>query len=349
MTIRFGTGDILNADAEALVNTVNCVGVMGRGIALQFKNAFPENYEAYRAACGREEVVPGRMFVFETGTMTNPKYIINFPTKRHWKGKSRIEDIQSGLVALVEEIKKRQIRSIAIPPLGSGLGGLHWPTVRNEIESALRNLAGVDVVVYEPNGAPDAKTMARAREIPKMTEGRAALVILIHSYLRALLDPVVTLLELHKLMYFMQEAGQPLALNYSKASYGPFAENLRHVLTKIEGHLVSGYADGGDAPNKQIELVPGAIGEATRFLQGRDETHTRFEKVADLVSGFETPFGLELLSTVHWVISHEDARTETEVLKRVYDWNERKKRFSRRQIGLALRILESKGWVSITH
>src|SRR3954470_15226933 len=152
--IRYATGDILKADVEALVNTVNCVGIMGRGIALQFKNAFPENFKAYAAACSRDDVQPGRMFVFETGTMTNPKYIINFPTKRHWRGKSRMEDIESGLRALVAEIRRRGIQSIAIPPLGSGLGGLRWPDVRARIEAALTDLEGVDVVVYEPSGAP---------------------------------------------------------------------------------------------------------------------------------------------------------------------------------------------------
>ena len=120
--MEFKTGDIFKTDAEALVNSVNCVGVMGRGIALQFKNLFPANFKAYAAACKREEVQPGRMFVYETGQLTNPRYIINFPTKRHWRGKSRIEDIESGMQALVEEIKERNIRSIAIPPLGSDLG-----------------------------------------------------------------------------------------------------------------------------------------------------------------------------------------------------------------------------------
>src|SRR6266446_2915424 len=118
--IKFRTGDILEADAEALVNTVNCVGIMGRGVALQFKNAYPENFKAYQSACARGEVQPGRMFVFETGQLTHPKYIINFPTKRHWRGKSRIEDIEAGLKALVEELQSRNIRSVAIPPLGSG-------------------------------------------------------------------------------------------------------------------------------------------------------------------------------------------------------------------------------------
>src|SRR3954466_2301811 len=135
--IEYKRGDILREDAEALINTVNCVGVMGRGIALQFKNIFPENFEAYATACKNKEVQPGRMFVFETGQLTNPRYIINFPSKRHWRGKSRVEDIDAGLVALRDEITRRGIRSIAIPPLGSGLGGLDWSAVKPRIVAAL--------------------------------------------------------------------------------------------------------------------------------------------------------------------------------------------------------------------
>src|SRR5271169_1518288 len=141
--IEFASGDILQADVEALVNTVNCVGIMGRGIALQFKNAFPGNFKAYEAACAREEVQPGKMFVFETEALTNPKYIINFPTKRHWRGKSRIEDIEAGLTALGAEIRTRGIQSVAIPPLGCGLGGLDWEEVRPRIEAAFRDLPDV--------------------------------------------------------------------------------------------------------------------------------------------------------------------------------------------------------------
>ena len=188
--IRFATGDVLRAEVDALVNTVNCVGIMGRGIALQFRNAFPDNFKAYVQACKREEVQPGRMFVFETGMM-HPRYIINFPTKRHWRGKSRMEDIESGLEALRNEIITRRIRSIAIPPLGSGLGGLYWPDVRARIEAVLHDVKDVDVVVYEPTGAPDAQTMARTRDVPNMTAGRAALVVLMHRYLEGLLDPFV--------------------------------------------------------------------------------------------------------------------------------------------------------------
>lgn len=155
MPIRYTSGDILTADVQALVNTVNCVGVMGRGIALQFKNAFPANFAAYRIACAHREVRPGRMFMFATDTITNPRIIINFPTKRHWRDKSRIEDIAAGLKALAGEIRERKIASIAIPPLGSGLGGLRWSDVRPLIEAALSDLGnGVDVLVYEPSDAP---------------------------------------------------------------------------------------------------------------------------------------------------------------------------------------------------
>lgn len=344
--IRYTSGNILEADTDALVNTVNCVGVMGRGIALQFKNAYPLNFKAYEAACKRKDVEPGRMFVFETGQLTNPRFIINFPTKRHWRGKSRMEDIDSGLVALVREIRERGIRSIAIPPLGSGLGGLNWAEVRERIEEALSGLSDVDVVVYEPGGAPVAEKMVRNRDVPNMTPGRATLVGLMDQYLRGLLDPFVTLLEVHKLMYFMQEAGEPLRLQYEKAPYGPYASNLRHVLNQVEGHLISGYADGGDAPDKQLELVPGAIKDALKLIEERTDTKKRFDRVADLVSGFETPYGLELLSTVHWISRKEDASSLEKVIAATYAWNDRKKRFTPRQIELALGVLASKGWIS---
>lgn len=155
--IERAQGDLLIADTEALVNTVNCVGVMGKGIALQFKKAFPENFKAYEAACRREEVRPGRMFVFETGQMFNPRYIINFPTKRHWRGKSRYEDIESGLKALVREVRQQKIRSIAVPPLGSGLGGLQWSRVKGMITAAFADMPDVRVKLYEPKSSPEAK------------------------------------------------------------------------------------------------------------------------------------------------------------------------------------------------
>lgn len=152
--IEFRHDNIFTADAEALVNTVNCVGVMGRGIALQFRKAFPENFAAYKAACDHCEVRPGQLFIHSLGQLTNPRYIINFPTKDHWKGNSRIEYIDSGLKEMVEAVRQLDVHSIAIPPLGCGLGGLAWADVRPRIEQALQGLPDVHVLVYEPGGAP---------------------------------------------------------------------------------------------------------------------------------------------------------------------------------------------------
>jgi O-acetyl-ADP-ribose deacetylase (regulator of RNase III) len=345
--IEYMTGDILREDADAIVNTVNCVGVMGRGIALQFKKAFPENFKVYAAACKAQEVQPGRMLVYETGQLTPPRFIINFPTKRHWRGKSRMEDIDAGLEALVAEIRGRGIQSIAIPPLGSGLGGLDWQEVKAKIEAAVSPLEEVAVIIYEPSGAPGSKEMVRNRKVPKMTAGRAALVGLMDRYLSGLLDPFVSLIEIHKLMYFLQEAGEPLRLKYVKAHYGPYAENLKHVFNAIEGHLVSGYADGGDAPGKPIEIVPGARQDAQQFLSGKPETLDRFDRVGRLVEGFESPFGLELLATVHWLVVHESVSTEQAVIDGVRAWGPQKQQFTARQVTLAMRALSAEGWITV--
>lgn len=166
MGIEFKNGDICEEKVEALVNTVNCVGVMGRGIALQFKKVFPRNFYYYTEACRRGEVRPGRMFVTETETSQlplfdskgDPKYIINFPTKRHWRGNSRIEDIKAGLEALTEEIRERKIQSIAIPPLGCGLGGLRWNEVRSHIEKAFNGLNDLHVIIFEPSDFESSNT-----------------------------------------------------------------------------------------------------------------------------------------------------------------------------------------------
>lgn len=343
--IEYKTGDILKEEAEALVNTVNCVGVMGRGIALQFKRAFPENFKAYVARCKRNAMQPGRLLVFETGQLTSPRYIINFPTKRHWRGKSRIEDIESGSAAHAEEIRSRNIRSIAIPPLGSGLGGLKWPEVRVRLETALKEFEDVKIIIFEPGGGTPDERSNRSSDVPEMTSGRAALVGLMDCYLRGLLDPFVTLLEAHKLMYFMQIVGEPLSLRFTKGHYGPYADNLRHVLHAIEGHLVSGYAGGGDVPGKELKLVPGGIDEARAFLKQHADTRARFERVTDLVEGFESPFGMELLSTVHWVANEQNPQTLDDLVTHTYAWNERKRQFSRRQIKIAYEVLSEKGWI----
>jgi O-acetyl-ADP-ribose deacetylase (regulator of RNase III) len=344
--IELKQGDILKADAEALVNTVNCVGVMGRGIALQFRKAFPDNYKQYQTACQHGEVKPGMMLVFDRQRLINPRFIINFPTKRHWKDKSLLEDIRAGLVALVEEVRTRKIRSIAVPPLGCGLGGLHWEAVRPIIEEAFGQVPEVQVLLYEPAGAPAPEAMVKQAKSPNMTRGRAALLGLMDRYLAAVMDPYVSLLEIHKLMYFMQEAGEPLKLKYTKGAYGPYAENLRHVLSHIEGHYIVGYGDAEDDPQKRLEPKAAAADQAKKFLQDHAETQNRFDRVANLIEGFETPFGLELLATVHWVVAREGAHTRHEAVSKVYEWNPRKRIFDQEHIRAAFDVLQRKHWIA---
>jgi O-acetyl-ADP-ribose deacetylase (regulator of RNase III) len=337
--------DILAADVEALVNTVNCVGVMGRGIALQFRKAFPENFKEYQDVCERGELKPGKMLVHEQGELANPRYIVNFPTKDHWKGKSRLEYIDAGLEALIKEVRQRGIRSIAIPPLGCGLGGLKWSDVRPRIEHAFETMPDVRVLLYEPKGAPQASDMVKTAKRPKITVGRAALLGLMNQYLNALMDPFVSLLEIHKLMYFMQEAGEGLKLQYSKGPYGPYSENLRHVLSLIEGHFIRGYADAEDNPEKQIELLPGSADHAMTLLARHAETRKHFDRVTDLVKGFETPFGMELLSTVHWVATREECVTADQAIEKTHAWNPRKQMFEPEHIRIAWKVLQQKGWL----
>ena len=178
-----------------------------------------------------------------------------------------------------------------------------------------------------------------------MTPGGAALVQLVHRYNQALLDPYITLLEMHKLMYFMQVAGEPLGLRFRKGHYGPYAKNDQHVLNGAEEHLVSGYVDGGDVPQKRFDLVPGATEDAHVFLGQCPDAQARFLRVADLVTGFESSFGLELLSTVHWVVDTEHAASVADTIRGTYAWRQRKRQCTERQIGIAITTLTDKGWI----
>lgn len=335
-------GNLLDESTEALVNTVNCVGVMGRGVALQFKKRFPDNFRAYARACAAGEVVPGKMFVQETGELC-PRYIINFPTKHHWRQPSRMEYIDSGLRDLVKVLKARKISSVAVPPLGCGLGGLSWDEVRPRIEAALEQVDGLHAILFQPGGSGNAGAEPAAGSV-RMTPGRAALIALVRRYLSGLLSPFATLLEVHKLLYFLQEAGEPLKLRYAKEYFGPYAENLRHVLLKMEGCWLRGYEDGGDSPWKELTLLPGASGAAEAFLKGYPETELRIGRVGALVDGYEDPLGMELLATVHWVVVKEGADTLAKTVASVHAWNERKRQFQEWQIANALKRLLEEGW-----
>ena len=343
--IHKATGNLLQAEAEALVNTVNCVGFMGKGIALQFKQAWPENFEAYAKACKGGEVRPGRMFIWETGRMVNPKFIINFPTKRDWRGKSRIEDIKSGLRALIADVRTLGIRSIAVPPLGCGNGGLDWREVRPLIEAAFAEAPSVEVFLYSPEGAPEPRAMPINTKKPDMTPARALFIKLMHQY--GALNYRRTLLEIQKLGYFLQESGEPLRLRFEAGLYGPYAANLNKVLELMEGHFIRGYGDS-QKPDAEIELLPGAVQAAEEFLAGYPESVSRLSGVSELIQGFETPYGMELLSTVHWVCRHGEpkATTPDTAVEAVHGWNERKRdMFRQDHIHVAYNRLKELSWI----
>jgi O-acetyl-ADP-ribose deacetylase (regulator of RNase III) len=343
-------GNLLEANVEALVNTVNTVGVMGRGVALQFKLAFPENYEFYRRRCATGEVRIGEVLTYDLKRLGNPRYIINFPTKKHWRGKSHIEYIKDGLPSLVQTVKELSIESIAIPPLGAGLGGLDWSEVFPHIDEAFAELPNVEVLVYEPSGPPRAEAVVVSTPRPKLTPGRAVLLALMKRYRSTLMDEGISLLEIHKLMYLLQEAGENLRLLYVKGVYGPYSTNLHHVLERLEGHYIRGYGDGSECPGKVIEYDEDAVKEAQSYVQNRTTTRARFERIERLVDGFDTPYGLELLTSVHWVAAHEGdgARHDPMVATQlVQAWSDRKRAMFRGEhVRAAWERLKLEGWLT---
>ncbi len=344
MAIEQGHGNLLEADVDALVNTVNTKGVMGKGLALQFKKAFPDAFRDYDRACKAGEVEPGKMHVVRR--LMAPRFIINFPTKKHWRHPSKLEYIRDGLVDLAHQIQTLGITSIAIPPLGCGYGGLNWDDVRPLIESALAPLSDVRVVLYGPQGAPAADKIIDRRKKPDMTGSRAAVVAAMAKYLETGYEYRLSLLEVQKLAYFLQEAGEPLRLQFKAHHYGPYADNLRKALRNIEGHFTRGVGDGANKPETPLELLPGALEEAMRFLGEQPESKHRLATVASLIDGFETPFGMELLATVHWVARHQEKTTLESVTAGVHAWSERKRsQMKDGHIRAAWTRLAELGWV----
>lgn len=351
--IRFTRGNLLEADVEALVNTVNTVGVMGKGIALMVKEAFPENFREYAAACKRGEVEVGRVFLTQRPGLAGPRWIINFPTKKHWRHSSRIEWIEEGLVDLRRVILEKGIRSIAVPPLGCGQGGLPWQNVRGLIERKLGDLEGVEVVIYEPTRRY--QNVAKRSGVEKLTPARALVAELVRRY--SILGIECSMLEIQKLAWFLErdivELGlsNPLDLQFTANRYGPYADRLRHLLDGLDGSYLRSevrVADArpGDAigfnDSKKERVETYLRTEAKEFLEALDRTARR-------IDGFESPLGMELLATVDWLLVREGRKAELEDVKAgLADWpseqdaGQRKLAiFDDRLIGLALERLST--------
>jgi len=347
--IKFLQGNLLQANAEALVNTVNTVGIMGKGIALMFKDSFKKNFMEYEAACRRGEVKIGRMFVTEQTEMLGPKWIINFPTKEDWRRKSRIEWIDLGLEDLRRVIIQKRIRSIALPPLGSGNGGLDWQEVRQRMVSALGDLPNVEVLIYEPTSRY--QNVSKRKGVENLTPARALVAELIRRY--ALLGIDCTVLEVQKLVYFLERKIEslgienPLCLEFRANKFGPYAPKLTHILDGLDGsylHCEKRLADATPYDviwfdEKRKERVSAYLTkpEARSYRGALDATDA-------LIDGFQSPLGMELLATVDWLLAKESAPATLAGIKHsLRSWPggraaaQRKLRlFDDRLIGLAL-------------
>jgi O-acetyl-ADP-ribose deacetylase (regulator of RNase III) len=311
--MRFTQGNLLEADVEAVVNTVNTVGVMGKGIALMFKERFPENYEAYAAACKAGKVRIGEMFVTPGVELEGPRWIINFPTKKHWRQPTKLDWVRDGLAALKDVIREKEIKSVAIPPLGCGNGGLDWAVVRPMIESALRDLDGVELIVYEP--AAKYQNVAKKQGVEKLTPARALIAEMIRRYW--VLGMECTLLEAQKLAWFLERTiksmrlEDPLKLGFTADRYGPYAHRLTHLLDGLDGsylHCDKRLADAGpfdtiwfeDKKRDKLEIYLKSS-EARDYLPA-------VEAKDELIDGFQSPLGMEALATVDWLIAREKAQ-----------------------------------------
>ncbi|RLA42097.1 MAG: Appr-1-p processing protein [Gammaproteobacteria bacterium] len=351
--ITYTKGNLLEAPTEALVNTVNTVGVMGKGIALMFKDRFSGNMREYSKACKEKRVVTGKMFVTETDEMMGPRWIVNFPTKQHWRSRSKMEWITEGLKDLREFIIRNDVRSIAIPPLGSGNGGLNWSDVKPEIEAILSDLSDVEILVFEPTG--EYQNVAKKVGVEKLTPARAMIAELVRCY--SVLGMECSLLEIQKLAWFLQRVveleglNNELQLSFEANNYGPYANNLDHLLNALDGSYLKADKRIPDSSpfdviwfnDEKKELVQAYLkSEAKTFIPA-------LEKTCELIDGFESPYGMELLSTVDWLIIKESCEPTVESIQQGIkhwpsgaEWAARKEKlFETRHIEFALSRLKS--------
>ena len=306
--IRYTQGNLLDASQEALVNTVNEVGVMGKGVALMFKEKFPESSRTYQKAAEAGAVRVGQMYETQGDSLTGPQWIIHFPTKKHWRHPSRIEWIREGLRDLIRVLRERGIRSVALPPLVCGNGGLDWDVVRREIERAFDALPDVDVVLYEPTTAY--QNARKGAGVSGLTVPRALVAELIRRY--EVLGLGRTNLEVQKLAWFVHRwidacgLENTLRLDFGANRYGPYSDQLRHILDAMDGsylHCERRLADAG--PKDLIWFDDERRGEIAKYLAEpwAAPYQAPLDKTSDLIDGFESPLGMKLLSTVDWLVA----------------------------------------------
>ncbi len=341
--ITTAEGNLLQAPTDALINTINTEGVMGKGIALQFKEAFDLNYRLYRQACKEQRVRVGEMFVTETHELVGPRFIINFPTKRHWKEHSRIDYIIEGLEDLKRVMAERGITSVAMPPLGCGNGGLNWSQVRPIIEQSLAEV-NIPIYLYEPSDTVSKRERQPTADAQKLTPSRAMLLAAMRAY--SSLGYSLSLIEVQKLAYFLQRLGEPLKLNFEKAQYGPFAHNLSFVLQRMDGAYLRGMAYKEAKPFAELTLMEEKFPEVDAYIAQHltDQQKEQVAHLTTLIEGFESPLGMELLATVDYLLDAREAHDVPTLVQAVGAWNARKRKvLTPEYIGLAFERLSLEG------
>jgi O-acetyl-ADP-ribose deacetylase (regulator of RNase III) len=317
--IKFTQGNLLEANVDAVVNTVNTVGVMGKGIALMFKERYPANFKAYRAACKAGEVQVGQLFVTASDELDGPRWIINFPTKQDWRSPSRLEWVRDGLTALRAFVIQNRIRSIAVPPLGCGNGGLAWPVVRDLIESSLGDIPETKVIVFEPTDKY--QNVAKKQGVMKLTPARAMISELVRRY--AVLGIECTILEIQKMAWFLERFvehyGLPKELDFKFQAnrYGPYSNRLNHLLDSLDGSYLACDKRLSDAsPFDSIRFKDSESPKVELYLKTEaKEYHAAFEQLLAFIDGFQSPLGMEALATVDWLIAREGCQSDLASIK----------------------------------
>jgi O-acetyl-ADP-ribose deacetylase (regulator of RNase III) len=322
--IHYKTGNLLDSEADALVNTVNTMGVMGKGIALQFKNMFPNNFKQYALACKNNALKVGQLLVVEEASfLSGKKMIINFPTKTNWRLPSEYEYIEKGILELVRIIEERKIKSIAIPPLGSGNGGLDWNKVKPILQKYLIDV-DCDVYIYEPSAAIQE---VLKKERVKLTPARAMLLSVLYELVRN--GEFVSEFSAEKIAYFLQRFGakETFKLEFQPNFYGPYSGKVKHVLYYLNGSYIMGYSSKDKKPFEELGLISDAEVEVNRFLNEIENSihKTIVEKTKNFLKGFYSPFGLELLSTIDFIINEKKVSNEEDIIKELNNWSDRKK------------------------
>jgi O-acetyl-ADP-ribose deacetylase (regulator of RNase III) len=317
--IKFTTGNLLEAKADVLVNTVNTVGVMGKGIALMFKERFPENFRLYAAACKAQQVRTGEMFVTQVGELDGPSWIVNFPTKQHWRSPSQLVWVVDGLKDLRRFLQEKKVSSVAIPPLGAGNGGLDWRKVKPEIEAALGDL-DINILVFEPT--EKYHNVEKKSGVEKLTPARALIAELVRRYW--VMGMECSLLEIQKLAWFLERTIEkfnpgtnPLNLQFAAHTYGPYANRLDHLLNNLDGSYLHCNKRISDADPLEVIWFDE---KRKDFLQAYLKSEAReyqeaLESTSALIDGFESPFGMELLATVDWLLAKEGVEPNIQALR----------------------------------